>query len=175
MSISLLQSPLCLAKEIKPLFPSPLLSSLFLFGISAQMAKILASPSSSYSPKKGVSSLSAPNLPKLFSYSRLPTAGPVAMSLVQATVILDLSGGFLVLSVVASKLVSQLPLILQCSHCNQVILVFIFGCAGFSLLYGLCSSCEQGLLCGHRAWVSHCGGFSCGALGGFQLLRLQGL
>ena len=61
------------------------------------------------------------------------------MSLVQATVILDLNGGFLVLSVVASKLVSQLPPILQCSHCNQsdFLSFFIFGSAGFSLLHGL--------------------------------------
>ena len=42
------------------------------------------------------------------------------------------------------------------------IYLFVFGCAGSSLLHRLFSSCgEPGLLpsCGARA--SHCGGFSC--------------
>ena len=63
-------------------------------------AKILASPSSSYSPEKGISSLSAPNLPKiilLFQSSNYWACGNVPSS---GTVILDLNGDFLVLNVV---------------------------------------------------------------------------
>ena len=40
--------------------------------------------------------------------------------------------------------------------------VFIFGCAGFSLLCGLFSGGgEQGLLSSCSVRASHCGGFSC--------------
>ena len=40
--------------------------------------------------------------------------------------------------------------------------LFIFGCAGSSLLHDLFSSCgEQGLLCNCGEWASRCGGFSC--------------
>ena len=43
-----------------------------------------------------------------------------------------------------------------------IYLLFIFGCAGSSLLRGLFSSCsELGLLPRCGVWVSHCGGFSC--------------
>ena len=39
--------------------------------------------------------------------------------------------------------------------------LFIFGCAGSSLLCGLFPSCgEQGLLSNCSMWASHCGGFS---------------
>ena len=41
-------------------------------------------------------------------------------------------------------------------------ILFIFGCARFSLLLGLFSGGgEQGLLFSFGAWVFHCGGFSC--------------
>ena len=40
--------------------------------------------------------------------------------------------------------------------------LFIFACAGSSLLCGLSSSCgEQGLLSSCHTWASHCGGSSC--------------
>ena len=39
--------------------------------------------------------------------------------------------------------------------------LFIFGCAGFLLLCGLFSSCEQGLLSNCSAWASYCSGFYC--------------
>ena len=40
--------------------------------------------------------------------------------------------------------------------------LFIFGCAGSSLLRGLFSSCsEWGLLSSCSVWASHCVGFSC--------------
>ena len=43
-------------------------------------------------------------------------------------------------------------------------LLFIFGCAGSSLVHGLFSRCcEWGLLSSCGAQASHCGGFSCGA------------
>ena len=44
------------------------------------------------------------------------------------------------------------------------IYLLIFGSAGSSLLWGLCSSCgEQGLLPSFGAWASHCSGLSrCG-------------
>ena len=45
---------------------------------------------------------------------------------------------------------------------NNCIYLFIFGCAGFSLLHGLFCSCgEQGLLSSCGVWASYCGGFSC--------------
>ena len=44
--------------------------------------------------------------------------------------------------------------------------MFIFGCAGSLLLWGLFSSCRQrGLLSRRGAWASHCGGFSCRGAG----------
>ena len=44
----------------------------------------------------------------------------------------------------------------------KLINVFIYGCAGSSLLLGLFSSCnEQGFLSSCGAQVYHCGGFSC--------------
>ena len=40
--------------------------------------------------------------------------------------------------------------------------MFIYGCAGSSLLRGLFSSCgERGLLLSRGAWASHSCGFSC--------------
>ena len=43
-----------------------------------------------------------------------------------------------------------------------LIMLFIFGCAGSSLLCGHFSSCgERGLLSSCRVHVSHCNGFSC--------------
>ena len=45
---------------------------------------------------------------------------------------------------------------------NFVYVLFIFGCAGSSLLCGVSPSCgEQRLLFSCSAQVSHCGGFSC--------------
>ena len=42
--------------------------------------------------------------------------------------------------------------------------LFIFGCAGSSLLHGLFSSCsKQQLFSRCSAWASHCSGFSCEA------------
>ena len=42
------------------------------------------------------------------------------------------------------------------------ICLFIFSCAGSSLLHGFSSSCsEQGILSSNRVWASDCGGFSC--------------
>ena len=47
---------------------------------------------------------------------------------------------------------------------NNFIYLFIFGCAGSSLLHGLFSSCgKQGLLSSCGVQASHCCGFSCGA------------
>ena len=45
--------------------------------------------------------------------------------------------------------------------------LFVFGCAGSSLMHGLSSSCSEcGLLSICAVWASHCGGFwCCGALG----------
>ena len=43
-----------------------------------------------------------------------------------------------------------------------LIILFIFGCAGSSLLCGLFSSCSKwGLLSSRSLWASHCGGSSC--------------
>ena len=57
------------------------------------------------------------------------------------------------------------------------IILFIFGCAGSSLLLGVFSCCdEQGLLSSCSAGASHCGGFSCcrvQALGHMGFSRLQ--
>ena len=40
--------------------------------------------------------------------------------------------------------------------------LFIFGCAGSSLLHGLFSSCDkQGATLAVVCWHSHCGGFPC--------------
>ena len=45
---------------------------------------------------------------------------------------------------------------------NNFIYLFIFGCAGSSLLHRLFFSCsESGLLSSWGSWVSHCRGFSC--------------
>ena len=47
---------------------------------------------------------------------------------------------------------------------NNYIYLFIFGCAGPSLLCGLFPNCsEWELLPSCSAWVSHCGGLFCGA------------
>ena len=80
---------------------------------------------------------------------------------------------------VASKLDSQLSSSVHTTVSDFLKVLFIFGCAGFSLLHGLFSGCcEQGLLCGPRARVPHCGGFSRGAQGGSliaaQASRAQG-
>ena len=60
------------------------------------------------------------------------------------------------------------------------IYLFIFGCAGSSLLLGLCSSCsELGVLSSYDVQASHCSGFSCcearaRGLNGLQQLWLEG-
>ena len=57
-----------------------------------------------------------------------------------------------------------------------VIYLFVFGCAGSSLLCRPLSSCgEQGLLSSCSEWASHCGGVSsCGAqaLGRLDLITV---
>ena len=48
------------------------------------------------------------------------------------------------------------------SFCSFSFFIFIFGCAGSSLLYGLvCSWGKRGLLSTCSARASRCGGFSC--------------
>ena len=50
------------------------------------------------------------------------------------------------------------------SEFRVVLIYLVFGCAAYSLLHGLFSSCgERGLLSSCGAWTSQCGGFSCGA------------
>ena len=52
-------------------------------------------------------------------------------------------------------------------------ILFIFGCAGSSLLGRLCSSCrEWGLLLSCSVWVSHCGGISCCRAGAQECVLL---
>ena len=44
---------------------------------------------------------------------------------------------------------------------HYILYLFIFGCAGSSLLLGLFSTCDkQGQLSNCIGWASHCGGFS---------------
>ena len=60
---------------------------------------------------------------------------------------------------------------------NCFIYLFIFGCAGSSLLLGIFSSCDKReLLFSCIVWASHCGSFSCcrvWALGHTGFSRLQ--
>ena len=52
--------------------------------------------------------------------------------------------------------------------------LFIFGCAGSLLLYGLFSCCgKQGLLSSCGVWASDCSGFSCRAAWAHGLQQLQ--
>ena len=67
------------------------------------------------------------------------------------------------------------------SFFSNLINLFVFGCAGSSLLCGLFSSCcERALLASCGAWASDCCGFSCRrarALGhvGFSSFHSQAL
>ena len=49
---------------------------------------------------------------------------------------------------------------------KQILFTYVFGCAGFSLLRGLFSSCT--------ALVSHCGGFSCSRAWALEQLGFGG-
>ena len=65
---------------------------------------------------------------------------------------------FLFLVVAFSFLLREVPFVFVCLFP----FLFIFCCAGSSLLCGLFSSCSKwGLLSSCIAWASHCGGFSC--------------
>ena len=56
----------------------------------------------------------------------------------------------------------NVPVIVYFTHFDFLKFLFIFGCAGSSLLCGLFSHCgEQGLPSSCGVWGSHCGGFSC--------------
>ena len=51
----------------------------------------------------------------------------------------------------------------KCLLKNNFIYLFIFGCAGSSLLCGFALVCWAGATLHCGAWASHCGVFSCGA------------
>ena len=58
----------------------------------------------------------------------------------------------------------NVPVIVYFTHFDFLNILFIFYCAGSSLLCGLFSHCgEWGLLSSCGVWGSHCGGFSCRA------------